>query len=156
MIALLGAPGGLLIGDGAVAASSMPPRTAAIGAAAAPHPRLHVHITFSYRVVGNVTRIRAIAFSGLPFTAQVSIRCRGRGCFHQSLHKNVFNLQEAVRFVRHRTFRAGQRLIFTFSAPSYSSVTFVLRMIYNNDPRLTVLKPTHRTKRRPRGSRPTL
>lgn len=144
LIALLGAL--LAIGGATATASSRPPRVATVQAASA-LPRLHIQLTFSYRVVGGVDKIRGFTFTGLPITGLVTVRCLG-GCFTRRLVKNDLNWPEAVRFVRRRTYHAGQRLVFTFSDPSYSSSTFVLKMIYNSDPRLSVFKPRHHHKHR--------
>ncbi len=147
-MALLGPLAALAICSGGARATPMPARPAPIAAVATPLPRLHVglprlHVglTFSYRVVGGRTRIRGISVSGLPFTAQIFVGCLGSRCFRRHLHDNVFSWARGVRFIRRHTYYAGQRLVFIFRAPGFSASTFVLRMRYDNDPKLSVYRP---------------
>ncbi len=102
---------------------------------------MHVRMSLSYRVVGNVTRIRGIALAGLPPGWHVIVRCLGEDCFSPGLH-HTFG--KDLRILRSRKFYAGQRLVFIFRRVAFKSVTFVLKMRYNNDPRLTLFKPRHK------------
>jgi len=81
------------------------------------HPRVRVIITISWTWDRGRTRIHKVAFGKLPRHARITLKCSGRGC---PMAKRTAKAAHA-RLFAHRlagtTYRAGDRLFITVSAP---------------------------------------
>jgi len=81
-----------------------------------PRRRVHARLVVYYRFVGDHTRIRRARVLGLARSARAAVICHGKGCPRQGVRVSSRELRRLVRWLEQRTFRGGDRLIFTFTA----------------------------------------
>jgi hypothetical protein len=81
-----------------------------------PRRRVHARLIVYYRFVGDHTRIRRARVLGLARSARAAVICHGKGCPRQGVRVSSRELRRLVRWLEQRTFRGGDRLIFTFTA----------------------------------------
>jgi hypothetical protein len=81
-----------------------------------PRRRVHARLVVYYRFVGDHTRIRRARLLGLARSARAALICHGQGCPRQGVRVSSRELRRLVRWLEQRTFRGGDRLIFTFTA----------------------------------------
>jgi hypothetical protein len=84
------------------------------------HRRLSVKIVISWRWNHRQTRLVRIKLGRMPARAAFSISCRGRGCPAHKLHASSATIHRRHRTLRGKVYRAGDRLLLSLTAPSWS------------------------------------
>jgi hypothetical protein len=100
------------VGSGSVALTPARPRR---------HRRLAVKILIRWSWTHRRTRLVGLTIGRVPARAALSITCRGRGCPAHTLHVSWRTLRRRHRIPGGRVYHAGDRLLVSLSAPSWSS-----------------------------------
>ena len=123
----------LLLGAVLAAALVVPAASSAAGA----QRKMHVGMNLAYSVTGSVTRITGISLSGLPKHWSVAVRCLGKGCFAHTWH---YRWKRATAMIAQRQFSSGQKLVITFRSAGYAPAAFIVQILYESPPQVTLYK----------------
>jgi hypothetical protein len=83
---------------------------------------VHARFNLSWRWDGGHTRLLKLDVLGLPRLARVALRCEGRGCPRLRVRSaGERRIAVLLSELRDRTFRAGDRLLITVTAPRHAA-----------------------------------
>jgi hypothetical protein len=80
-------------------------------------PRVRAKLAISWTWNHGRTRIEKVVVTKLPRRARITLRCEGRGCPMKQRSATAAHLRVFVRRLIGTTYRAGDRLLITISAP---------------------------------------
>ena len=103
------------------------------------HPRVRVKITISWTYNRARTRLHRIQMSRLPRGARVTVTCAGHGCPLKRRSAKAAHVKLLERRLQGTTYRAGDRLGITVSAPGRVSERARLTMRNGRLPRAALL-----------------
>jgi hypothetical protein len=110
------------------------------GTTRARSPRLgRMHLSLRWHWDGPRARLIAERISGLPRGSRLSVRCSGAGCPRVSVSGKA-SPQKVLRAFGGRTFRAGDRVLFTVSRPGHSTIRVRVMIRSGRRPLLRVLR----------------
>jgi hypothetical protein len=81
--------------------------------------KLAVKIVMKWHWNHGHTRLLWVKIGRAPRRAALSISCRGRGCPPHRLHASSATLRRRHRTLTGKTYRAGDRLVISLTAPSW-------------------------------------
>jgi hypothetical protein len=103
------------------------------------HPRVRVTIRISWTYDHAHTRIHRVRMSRLPRGARVTVRCTGRGCPLTTRSAVAGHVGKLVTRLRGTTYRVGDRIFITITAPGRVAERAVVRIRNGRKPLAALL-----------------
>jgi hypothetical protein len=81
------------------------------------HPRVSAKITIAWTWSRTRTKLHKIRITGVPAKATIAVACRGNGCPDRARSASSRHLARLLRSLAGSTYRPGDRLLITITAP---------------------------------------